>query len=62
MREVDIWLEDTFGGARNKMTCLKEASPAGIRRLKGSKQSSNAARRKHLAKMRKKKQRKSFAQ
>jgi len=28
MREVDIWLEDTFGGARNKMTCLKEAQPA----------------------------------
>jgi hypothetical protein len=30
MREVDIWLEDTFGRAPNKMTCLKEAPPAAI--------------------------------
>jgi hypothetical protein len=30
MREIDIWLEDTFGRAPNKMTCLKEAPPAAI--------------------------------
>ena len=30
MREVDIWLEDTFGRAPKKMTCLKEAPPAAI--------------------------------
>jgi hypothetical protein len=24
MLEVDIWLEDSFGGFRNKLTCLKE--------------------------------------
>jgi hypothetical protein len=24
MREIDIWLEDTFGRAPNKLTCLKE--------------------------------------
>ena len=23
--EVDIWLEDTFGGFPNKLTCLKES-------------------------------------
>ena len=25
MLEVDIWLEDTFGGFPNKLTCLKES-------------------------------------
>jgi len=59
MREVDIWLEDTFGTARNKMTRLEKAPLADIHRLKGSKQSSKAACRKHLAKMRKKDRRKS---
>jgi len=54
MREVDIWLEDTFGRARSKMTCLEEAPLADIHRFKGGKQSSKTARRKHLAKMRKK--------
>ena len=34
MREVDIWLEDTFGGSPNKLTCLKEAPPAAYQRLK----------------------------
>jgi len=62
MREVDIWLEDTFGRGPNKMTRLKKAPSAAIHWLNGSKQSSKAARRKYLAKMRKKKQRKSFAQ
>jgi hypothetical protein len=28
MLEVDIWLEDTFGGFPNKLTCLKESPPA----------------------------------
>ena len=32
--EVDIWLEDTFGGFPNKLTCLKEAPPAAYQRLK----------------------------
>jgi hypothetical protein len=32
--EIDIWLEDTFGRARNKLTCLKEAPTAGYHRLK----------------------------
>ena len=45
MSEVDIWLEDTFGKGRNKMTRLKEAPSAAIHRLNGSKQSSKAARR-----------------
>ena len=30
IREVDIWLEDTFGRAPKKMTCLKETPPAAI--------------------------------
>jgi len=34
MLEVDIWLEDTFGGSPNKLTCLKEATPAAYRRPK----------------------------
>jgi len=34
MREVDIWLEDTFGRAPHKLTCLKEALPAAYHRLK----------------------------
>jgi hypothetical protein len=34
MLEVDIWLEDTFGGFPNKLTCLKEAPPAAYQRLK----------------------------
>ena len=59
MREVDIWLEDTFGRAPKKLTCLKEAAPAAIRRPKSSKQSINADRRKHLAELRKNKRRKS---
>jgi hypothetical protein len=32
MLEVDMWLEDAFGGYPNKMTCLKE-SPRARRRL-----------------------------
>jgi len=27
--EIDIWLEDTFGRAPNKMTCLEETQRAG---------------------------------
>ena len=34
MLEVDIWLEDTFGGSPYKLTCLKEAPPAAYHRLK----------------------------
>jgi hypothetical protein len=29
-REIDIWLEQTFGRAPNKLTCLKKAPPAAI--------------------------------
>ena len=32
--EIDIWLEDTFGKAPNKLACLKEAPPAAYHRLK----------------------------
>jgi hypothetical protein len=32
--EIDIWLEETFGRAPNKLTCLKEARPAAYHRLK----------------------------
>jgi len=32
--EIDIWLEETFGRAPNKLTCLKEAPPAAYHRLK----------------------------
>ena len=32
MLEVDIWLEDTFGRAPNKLTCLKEPCRAAITR------------------------------
>jgi len=39
MLEVDIWLEDTFGGSPNKMTCLKESPRARrchrLRRCRG---------------------------
>ena len=28
MLEVDIWLEDTFGGSPNKLTCFKESPRA----------------------------------
>jgi hypothetical protein len=28
--EIDIWLEQTFGRAPNKLTCLKEACRAAI--------------------------------
>src|SRR5262249_58713001 len=58
MREVDIWLEDTFGRAPKKITCLKEAAPAAIHRPKSSKQRINAPRREPLAEQRKKKARK----
>ena len=35
MLEVDIWLEDTFGGFANKLTCLKEGPRArGYHRLR----------------------------
>ena len=34
MREVDIWLEDTYGASPNKLTCLKEAPSAAYQRLK----------------------------
>src|SRR5215472_11881880 len=34
--EIDIWLEDTFGGAPNKWTCLKEAPPAAYHRLQSN--------------------------
>jgi hypothetical protein len=34
MLEVDIWLEDTFSRAPNKLTCLKEAPPDAYQRLK----------------------------
>jgi len=34
MLEVDIWLEDTFGGFPNKLTCLQEAPPAAYQRPK----------------------------
>jgi hypothetical protein len=30
IREIDIWLEDSFGRAPKKMTRLKEAPPAAI--------------------------------
>ena len=33
-REIDIWLERTFGRAPNKLTCLKEGLPAAITRRK----------------------------
>ena len=34
MLEVDTWLEDTFGGSPNKLTCLKGAPPVAYQRLK----------------------------
>jgi hypothetical protein len=34
--EIDIWLEDTFGRAPNKLTRLKEAPPAAYHRLKAA--------------------------
>ena len=34
IREIDIWLEETFGRAPNKLTCLKEATPVAYHRLK----------------------------
>jgi len=32
VREIDIWLEQAFGRAPNKLTCLKEARRAAITR------------------------------
>ena len=34
IREIDIWLKNTFGRAPNKLTCLKEAPRAAYHRLK----------------------------
>jgi len=46
VREIDVWLEDTFG---RSPICLKQAPPTAIHRIKANKQTSNAARRKRVA-------------